>query len=75
MTQKSPLLNTKQAAEYLGVSSSCLNKWRCQRRGPEYVRLSPTVIRYYQHALDKFAQGNLFCSTSQYPADGKAGDA
>lgn len=40
------LLKAAQAAQILGLSVSCLARWRLIDFGPTYVRLGPTVIRY-----------------------------
>jgi len=37
-------LRVKQAAEYVGLSKSALDKYRCYGGGPVYVKLGSTVI-------------------------------
>ncbi len=49
----SPLLSTKQAAIYLGLSNSTLNKWRCYGTGPSFVKLG-RAVRYRKAQLDEF---------------------
>jgi len=44
------LLNERQVAAILGVSLSCLRKWRWQRTGPPVVKIS-TLCRYPQDEL------------------------
>ena len=49
----SPLWTTKQAAVYLGLSMSTLNKWRCYGSGPAFLKLGRSV-RYRKSQLDNF---------------------
>lgn len=44
-------LRVKQAAEYVGVSKSYLDKARCYGGGPTYAKLGTTVI-YRSEDLD-----------------------
>ena len=52
------LMNTKDAAEYLGLAMSTLEKWRTMepRFGPPIVRLGAQV-RYRKTDLDAFVEG------------------
>jgi predicted DNA-binding transcriptional regulator AlpA len=45
------LLDTEQVAEILQLSASTLEDWRWQRKGPPFVRISRSCIRYYEDAL------------------------
>jgi predicted site-specific integrase-resolvase len=47
-----------EAAELLGVSTSCLRAWRSQGRGPAFSRLGRRVV-YPMEALKDFIRGNL----------------
>lgn len=40
------LLSEKEAARLLGLTPFALRKWRNQRRGPEFIRLSLRCVRY-----------------------------
>ncbi len=60
------LLTTKQAAEYLGVSASFLEKDRWRGSRIPYIRISARSIRYRQADLDTYVQGQLMRSTSEY---------
>ena len=40
------ILNTREAAQYLGLSQTCLEHWRMLRTGPPFVRVSARCIRY-----------------------------
>jgi len=51
------LLNQREAADYLGVSPSGLNKWRMRGGGPRYVKPSPGPrgrVRYRESDLVAF---------------------
>ena len=48
-------MNTKQAANYLGVSASYLEKRRLDGDGPEYLKIGRRVI-YEKLSLDKFSE-------------------
>lgn len=59
------LVSTKQAATYLGLSVSTLNKWRWKGCGPRFVKLERRVT-YSLKDLDKFIEAHSFQSTSEY---------
>lgn len=52
-------ITTKQAAEYLGVSPTFLEKARHFGTGPEYVRIGGRAIRYSVEALERYAQTDV----------------
>lgn len=54
-----------EAARYLGLSCSCLNKWRCYGTGPRFCKLGRRVV-YRKSDLEKWREENLRISTSQY---------
>jgi predicted DNA-binding transcriptional regulator AlpA len=45
------MLDTKEAAGYLGLAAITLQIWRSQGRGPRYVRMG-RAIRYRMADLD-----------------------
>ncbi len=49
-------LNTKEAAEALGLSPITLRKWRCLGKGPGYLRLNPRLIRYRRADLEAWLE-------------------
>lgn len=49
-----PLLNTKEAAKYLGLSPYTLERWRYLVKGPRFIRVGGKAVRYRQSALDAF---------------------
>ena len=46
------LLSTHEAAQYLGLSQTCLEHWRMLRTGPPFVRVSARCIRYRREVLE-----------------------
>src|SRR5262245_8602853 len=58
------LLSRKEAAHYLNVSLSWLDKSRLSGLGPEYVRIGGGV-RYEFSALENFVIANRRSSTSE----------
>ncbi len=53
------LLKAQEAADYLGVSASCLAQWRMLRRGPPVARISGRTIRYRKHDLDQWIESRV----------------
>jgi excisionase family DNA binding protein len=51
------LLTDDEAAAYLQASTSTLNFWRTQRRGPAFVKLGRNV-RYRRCDLDRWIEAN-----------------
>ena len=58
------LLDTKQAAEYLGMGESTLRAHRKKGTGPPYVYLGRRFIRYTVHELDRWVEANSTRSSS-----------
>lgn len=56
------VLNTKEAAKYLRLSASTLNRWRCYGTGPKYLKLG-RAVRYQQNELDAYLATRLKRST------------
>jgi len=68
MNQK--LLNTKQSADYLGVSAAFLERDRWAGAKVPFVRVGSRTIRYRQDDLDQFIESRVKTSTSSYePSD------
>lgn len=66
----SQLMNVKQAALYLGVSESWLNKKRGEGNGPKFVKLGRRVL-YDSRDLAAYVLERKLSSTSEYkPAEG-----
>lgn len=58
------LLSTAEAAEFLGLSTSALAKWRVYGAGPDYVKLGRRVA-YTRAALEEFVRTRTRRSTSE----------
>jgi hypothetical protein len=62
------LLNVDQAALYLSVSSSTLNHWRSDGKGPRFVKLCGSTkgaIRYRLADLRSYVEQNTFSSVAE----------
>lgn len=62
-TTNNSIMSVKQAAEYLGLAVSTLNKWRCHGGGPVFVKMG-RAVRYRIADLDKFIVERSMTSTS-----------
>ena len=58
------LLTTKEAAQYLGLASTTLDKWRLVGKGPSFMRFGRTV-RYRQSDLDAYMAANTTLSSQR----------
>lgn len=66
-TLTSPVLTTRQAAEYLNVKESTLEQQRWQGKGPRFVKLSRSV-RYRLADLEAYLEERTFNSTTEAQA-------
>jgi len=60
------LLNTREAAGYLRVSASFLEKDRWRGARIPFVRISSRSIRYRQSDLEDYISSQIKQSTSEY---------
>jgi excisionase family DNA binding protein len=65
------LLTDDEAAAYLSASTSTLNFWRTQRRGPAFVKLGRNV-RYRRCDLDRWIEANRRETSDSRAAAGAA---
>lgn len=58
-------LNTKQAAEYIGVTPGTLQVWRCNRVGhqPKYYKVG-TKVWYSKQILDEYLAARIIASNN-----------
>ena len=63
---RDPSLSVIDAARYLNLSVSFLNKARCFGTGPRFCKLQRRVV-YRQSDLNAWRDQRAFASTSQYP--------
>lgn len=67
-TQRKPntaLMTVGQAASYLGLAVSTLNKWRCHGGGPIFIKMG-RAVRYRVVDLETFIQDASAVATSDY---------
>ena len=70
--QDEPALRTGNAARYLGIAHSTLNKWRLQGRAPAHIMLSWKKYMWLKRDLDAFMEARRVESPA--PAN-KGGEA
>ena len=56
-------LTTEQAAQYLALSTSTLNKWRCYGTGPKFLKLG-RAVRYRRLDLDAWLEAQEALDTA-----------
>jgi hypothetical protein len=54
VSEAARLLTTEQAAELLAVKARVMVSWRRLGRGPAYVRMNPSCVRYRMDKLIEF---------------------
>jgi predicted DNA-binding transcriptional regulator AlpA len=59
------LLTVSEAAEFLQLSESWMNKARIYGDGPRFIKMGRSV-RYSLHALEEFKRAHSRGSTSEY---------
>lgn len=64
---QSPIMTVGQAASYLGLAVSTLNKWRCHGGGPVFIKMG-RAVRYRAEDLDAFMDGRRASSTTDFEA-------
>ena len=63
-----PALDTRAAAEYLGLKPSTLEVWRSTGRYELTFEKIGRCVRYRQSALDRFLASRTFTHTGEYEA-------
>ena len=61
-----PLMNTQNVAEFLGLKPHTLEKWRCEGKGPRFIRCGGS-IRYEPEAVWAWLDSETRGSTSELP--------
>lgn len=61
------LLRVREAAARLGLSTSTLDKMRCNGRGPRFVKITSKIVGYDPVDLDAYAESRKRTSTSDKP--------
>jgi predicted site-specific integrase-resolvase len=57
------LLTPQEVAAILRIETQTLAKWRTHGRGPEFVAINGSAIRYRQSALDRYLNENTLRMT------------
>jgi predicted DNA-binding transcriptional regulator AlpA len=60
------LLTTIQVAVWLGMRAQTLEIWRCQGKGPPFVRLGPRCVRYKRSIVLAWLFERKCASTAEY---------
>ena len=60
-------MRTPEAAHYLGISESTLNKTRLTGDGPPFIKVTPRAVVYRKTDLDAFLESRVRHSTSSGP--------
>jgi predicted DNA-binding transcriptional regulator AlpA len=60
-------LRTPEAAKYLGIGESTLEKWRCSGQGPVFERSGTRIVVYRVADLEEFLSARRARSTSEPP--------
>lgn len=63
--QTDSLLNEREAAEWLGVSTGMLRGLRTKGGGPVFSKLGGKIIRYRREALNEWVEKNERRHTSE----------
>jgi predicted DNA-binding transcriptional regulator AlpA len=58
------ILNTTQAAEYIGRGPSTVEKWRVKGLGPKFVRVGPRCVGYTPADLDEWIASLPRCTST-----------
>jgi excisionase family DNA binding protein len=59
MDKKPQYFNTKEASEYLGVSTSCLNDL-CRAGLIPFIQVSPRLRKWTKDMLDEYLNSNTY---------------
>lgn len=75
VSMRENLWTMEQLAEHWGISKHTLERWRCDGRGPSYIKIGPQV-RYRFKEILEYENKRLFSSTAgNAPIDWRIGTA
>jgi len=60
------LLTTEQAAKFMGLAVTTLEKYRVFGSGPVFLKIGKRAVRYRADDLTQWAESNAAKSTSDY---------
>ena len=67
------LVTADSAARHLDLSKQTLARWRQVGKGPRFVRISQTCVRYRLDDLEAWVEDRIYSSTSDETSQ-KGGD-
>jgi len=70
-----PKMRVPEAARYLQLAESTLNKMRCSGGGPRFIKAGPRVVLYDRGDLDEWLANRTWGSTSEYVRPDRASRA
>lgn len=53
------LLTPTQVAGMLGVTKILLDKWRCKKTGPSYIKINSGLVRYDKSVVESFIKNRV----------------
>ena len=59
------IMTVQQAAVYLGLAVSTLNKWRCHGGGPVFIKMG-RAVRYRIEDLEIYIDNSRLNSTAEF---------
>jgi predicted DNA-binding transcriptional regulator AlpA len=62
------LLTTRDLAAELHVTDQTVRRWRCDGRGPRFIKLTGNRVLYRRRDLEEFLAERLFDSTNDEAA-------
>jgi len=62
-----PLMDERELAVYLGLTTRCVQKMRQDGSGPKFIRISRRAIRYRLKDIEQWLTDRTRTSTSQNP--------
>lgn len=61
-------LTTREAARLLRVQPQSLRRWRCEGRGPQFVKVGPSRVLYRRATIENYLAEREFVSTADQAA-------
>jgi predicted DNA-binding transcriptional regulator AlpA len=54
MQDEKTLLTVEEAATLTGLKVQTLNNWRCQHKGPAFIKISNRMVRYQREDIEEW---------------------
>jgi hypothetical protein len=65
IAHEDPAFRTWLAADFLGISKYCLEKWRQRHQGPDFLQYPDGSVRYLLSSLIRFRAAHRVATTRQ----------